>query len=123
MLLGLEIAEVVPAVLNELNDGVGCQRNRERRKRDREPAVGRAQKHGPRFFRAAGVEVVDVGMSASATRQVLAADFPEGLRHAAGGAALVALDPKVLGLERCVTFIEAQRAFAAGRAVMNEVVP
>ena len=62
-------------------------------------------------------------MAAATTRQVVSSRLAESVGHIARSAALVALDPQIFGLKRRSTFEEAKRSFAAGRPVVDEVVP
>jgi hypothetical protein len=96
---GIQILEEFPTVLNQLTERVFGPRDGERRQGDREPTVRRAQQDCPRLFVALVVEMIEMGVPASAARQIFLPGFAEGVRHAARCAAGIALHPQVLGLQ------------------------
>ena len=87
------------------------------------PAIRRTQQDRPGLLLAAVVVLIHVRMSAATAGKVVPARFAECVRHVARCAALIALDPQVFGLKRSAAFEEAKRSFAAGRSVVDKVVP
>ena len=120
---GIEIFEKLPAILDQLTERVFGLRNRERRERDGEPAIRGPQQNCASLFITFILEVIQVGMTPSATRKILFSGFSKGVRHASGCPTGITLHPQVFGLQRCAALEEAQRALARTVAAVDEVMP